>query len=126
MPDINDYINIPFKPGGRDLSGCDCYGLFRILYHDFKGVELPVFDDVGDRAAINSLILEHQKSWQEVFDPEFGDMICFRVLGLVTHIGMMIDKINFIHAMRGTFSCIEDVNSIRWRRRIDGYFRYIG
>lgn len=37
------YIGIPYKLGGRDFLGCDCYGLV-YLYLNEQGYTLPKYD----------------------------------------------------------------------------------
>lgn len=39
--DLGRYIGIPWKLGGRDLSGCDCYGLVLLVQRDLFGVFIP-------------------------------------------------------------------------------------
>lgn len=41
------YLSIPYRAGGRDWSGCDCYGLVRLILKEEKGIELPLFETVS-------------------------------------------------------------------------------
>ena len=38
---INQYIGIPYEPGGRSKDGVDCYGLVKLVYCDQYGELLP-------------------------------------------------------------------------------------
>jgi len=38
--DYSKLIGVPFKWGGRDLSGLDCWGIVR-AYHALRGVTIP-------------------------------------------------------------------------------------
>ena len=54
---VNNYIGIPFVSGGRDKTGCDCYGLVRLILQNEYNIELPLLS--GDYTnALN--IAEHE------------------------------------------------------------------
>jgi cell wall-associated NlpC family hydrolase len=37
---------IPFRDGGRDWDGADCWGLIHLYYRE-AGIELPTYGDIG-------------------------------------------------------------------------------
>lgn len=39
--DIDHYIGIPYKLGGRTTAGIDCYGLVKLVYERERGIVLP-------------------------------------------------------------------------------------
>jgi cell wall-associated NlpC family hydrolase len=48
---MNQLIGIPYLEKGRDPKiGLDCWGLFRVFYQEFMGIELPSFADTYQSA----------------------------------------------------------------------------
>jgi cell wall-associated NlpC family hydrolase len=45
------WLRIPFKDGGRDNKGCDCWGLIRLIY-GHRGVELPTYGEIAAKDLI--------------------------------------------------------------------------
>jgi cell wall-associated NlpC family hydrolase len=106
---INDFImkvmGVPFVEKGRDYSGLDCYGLVRLSYHEIFGVELPDYRDQyedtgnsrGSRLAISDLIAMKKRKWEQVKQYQPMDVALFNLGGMPIHVGLMIDKKNFLH-----------------------------
>lgn len=46
QPDITGLVGVPFVDHGRDETGCDCYGLVRLVYAR-AGVELPEHSEIS-------------------------------------------------------------------------------
>lgn len=45
------YVGIPYADHRSDRSGCDCWGLVRLVYRERAGVVLPAYaGDYGDEA----------------------------------------------------------------------------
>ena len=38
---LNRYIGKPYKYGGRDVTGLDCYGLVKLIYKEQYNQNLP-------------------------------------------------------------------------------------
>lgn len=80
---LNDYIKgIPYKFGGRDWDGLDCYGLVKLVYGNEYGVQLPDWatDQMSLRdnhQAIESVVCSGD--WREIEEPQDGCfVICYR------------------------------------------------
>jgi hypothetical protein len=66
----------------------------------------------------------YKNNWSQVQEPETGSVIVFNILGEPFHVGVYIGDDKFIHARDGMDSVIESVNSPRWNKRIEGYYKY--
>lgn len=121
------FINIPFKSGGRDFDGADCWGVAILFYKEYFGIDLPSFRNeyyVSDTARLKELIALHREGWERVTKPSVGDLVLFKVLGQETHIGVYIGNDKFLHALENQSSVVQSLTSLEWSKRIVGYFRY--
>jgi cell wall-associated NlpC family hydrolase len=132
---INDFItkalNVKFKNKGRDYSGWDCWAVPYLAYRDILGVELPSFiddyinagDDKASRRVIHDIILRQKQNWDLVDKPQALDIVLFRIGDTQTHLGLMIDKSRFIHCEKKINTVIERIDSLKWKKRIEGIYR---
>jgi len=127
---VGKYVGIPFKELGRDCSGCDCYGLVLMVLKKEFGVEPPDYtgryDTTRNGQAIDNIIERESAKWDLVDTPRVGDAVLFRVAGLKWHIGVMVGLDVVLHTERGKNTIVERIDSLRWRNRIEGYYRYDG
>lgn len=124
----NKYIGIPYTAGGRDENGIDCWGLVRLVYKNEFNIQLPGFEDQyleSDSERTQELIAQYREGWEAVEVPTEGCVILLRVMGHVSHIGIMINNHQFLHAQRGSGSSIQDIEGTRWKDRIAGYYKYV-
>lgn len=123
----NNYIGIPFKYKGRTKEGLDCWGLARLIYQNEYSITLPSLSDNyedSDVERIADLIAQYKEGWESSNEPSEGDVVLFRVMGNVSHIGVAVSKTHFIHAKEGYDSAVEAFESPYWKKRIVGYFKY--
>lgn len=124
----NDYVGIPYADRGRTRAGADCWGLVRLVMHEQFKIDLPSFDGQyegsDDVCQIQELIAAHQEGWRQIDRPQPGDVVLFRVMGTVSHIGLVVDGGRFVHARRGHAVAIERLSSGRWHHRVVGFYRY--
>lgn len=129
--DASKYIGIPFKEHGRDRLGLDCWGLLRLIYKEELGIELPSFVDAyestDDGGVIGRLIAANKgEEWEPV---ESGkerayDGILLRVTGQPMHVGVVVDRGEMVHVMKGIDVTLERYLSWRWKNRIMGFYRW--
>lgn len=128
---INKALHSKFKNKGRNYDYCDCYGIIFLAYRDIINVELPCFIndyvDAGDtkasRQVINDVILLQKHNWNGVIKPQAMDVVLFRFGDTETHVGLMIDKKQFIHCEKIINTVIERIDSAKWKKRVEGIYR---
>ena len=126
----NDYINIPFKSNGRFRDGCDCWGLARIIYKEQLNIDLPEllgYKNTKDSKKISELYEVEHTRWSEISlgDEKPFDVLVFKILGMPTHIGVVVDKGFMIHCEYGIGTHITDYKKdFQWKKRLAGIYRY--
>ena len=128
---ISPYMPIPFKERGRDHGGIDCYGLVYLISREQLGREVPSYAEAYstcmDQREISSMIQQETSStWEPVEQHrvQAGDLVVLRIAGHPWHCGVMLDRVKFLHIERGANVCRDDVTSLRWAKRVDGFYRW--
>ena len=127
--DTDDLIGIPYLERGRTREGCDCWGLFRLVYLSF-GIALPDHRDdyvsVTDSREILRLLEAGLPEWRAVPEGEERpvDGLLLRLAGRPYHVGVIIGQGRFIHTMDKAGACIESYRSVAYNRRVLGFFRH--
>jgi cell wall-associated NlpC family hydrolase len=128
---FNEYLGIPFKSGGRDRNGIDCYGIILLIYKEKKGIQL--FDiekyDSAWGESENYFISNYHKSWEKIEIKELQpfDVILFRIDTIVPqHVGLYTGEGKFIHCMETMPVGISKLNNRPWPSYIDSAYRYKG
>lgn len=122
-------IGIPYRNLGRDPEqGLDCWGLLRVFYREFMGLDLPsytdAYADAFDRIATSRAIDAHQNQWHCVTTPEFGDAVLCRLSGHACHVGVYIGNNQMLHTQTGHDSALDRIDGIKWKNRIAGFYRH--
>lgn len=124
----NDYVGVPYRDGGSDRSGCDCWGLVRMVLAERFGQDVPAPDTLGmDRAAMaNAMLAAREAAWEPVADPSSGDVVLLRVEGQPSHVGIVTLPGWMLHALEGQSAVVESYRAGRWAGRVQGVYRYAG
>jgi len=121
-------IGVPYRNKGRDLLGADCWGLLRLFYINELGVFLPSYDehyeDAYDKQSTESAIENFSQDWNKVDVPMYGDAIKLRLAGHPCHVGVYLQNSEFLHTQNGHDSCIDRLDSVKWKNRIEGFYRH--
>lgn len=123
------YVGIPFESGGRDLSGCDCYGLIRLILNNEYDIHLPVLNT----DYTNALNCEETKllfseyvpvlCGQRLAEPEEKAICLIRTHGgLCTHVGIYAGDGFIIHTRNKTGTVCERIISPHLTGRIEGWY----
>lgn len=133
VPWARNYVGIPFRPGGRDRAGCDCYGLVCLVYLEEFGAKLPAYTGAYSAetpaAHVAALVRnEADAAWAQVAqgDELPGDVVLIRRLGHESHVGLYVGANKLLHADRGVGTVLEDLHAGKWDRKIAGYYRFAG
>ncbi len=108
------FIGIPYRYGGKSAKGMDCSGLIGRIYTEALGMKLPR----TTRGLFNS-------SFQiKSAEAQPGDLVFFRTDGpRIDHVGMMINRYEFIHASSSAGVVISDFKDDYYRKRFSGVRR---
>ena len=125
-PNINDYVGIPY--GFRDEPGMDCYQLVITVLREVFGKNVPDYLFGGTWKTADAGFNEHKVDFEKVaeWDRQPGDVVLLRIGRKPLHCGVVINHSRMLHSMRGHNSCVESFNSISWRNRIEGFYRWHG
>lgn len=108
------YIDLPYRAGGRTEDGFDCSGFTRHVYAQSAGIALPrQADDQAQSAGLREVRRDHLQP---------GDLVFFNTLRRTySHVGIYIGEGRFVHAPRtGAQVRIESLAASYWARRFTG------
>jgi hypothetical protein len=123
----NKYIGIPFLDKGRDTNGIDCWGLVRLVYKQEYNIDLPNFStdyEADDAERMRDLLAQYKEGWEKIDTPTEGCIVLFNILGVESHMGIAVSSTHFLHARDHYDSAIESFDSVGWRNRITGFYKY--
>lgn len=130
-----DYLGIPYRFGGADLDGADCYGLVRLVYAERFGVKLPAYVPAGAlplaprclgpmfRAAVSGASWVHLPVDSPRSALALGDVALFNIGGHLAHCALYLGGGKILSAQEGMESCIEPLNSPLWAKRLAFFVR---
>lgn len=122
---------IPYVSHGRSYDGCDCWGLVYLFYRDELGITLPSWSaeyEDADELPIGQITERADcfSGWELVAGkPSIGAVGLFEVSGNF-HVGICADKFGrqMLHIMKNRNVTIENINSVAWKSRFRGWYRY--
>jgi cell wall-associated NlpC family hydrolase len=117
MKDLTKFLMIPYKKGGRDYSGADCYGLAILACAEY-GLQLPDYNDSGVIGGLHGIKsapeIARNNGIVKINKPYEG---CFVRLknenGLENHCGVWLADDMILHSSEGIGAIIENIP--KWR-----------
>lgn len=123
MNRIIDLIGKEFKNGGRGPEQYDCWGLAAEVFRRF-GIDVPDYKiSCEAKAEINGRIRTERPKWLRCTgDIPVPSLVVMMEHGICNHIGVYIGNGQFIHARERSGAAIERLDSLVWKRRIEGIY----
>jgi len=126
-----EYFHIPYKDLGRDIHGCDCYGLVYIMMQAELNKTIPLLDcyDSFNELGLSEYIKSSSKiteQWEVITNPKKSDVAIFKQHGLLQHVAFMIDGTNFIEMTRDNGVQVSQISRSNVRYNLAYFCRYIG
>ena len=127
---VSQYVGLRYRPGGVDLDGADCWGLYALVLEREFGVRLPAYPGAAwvpgaDSAAIGEEARAYAALFSQVRAGEerCGDAILIRMRGAPLHLGMVVAPGWMLHSHDAADACVEAYNGVQWGRRVVGFYR---
>jgi cell wall-associated NlpC family hydrolase len=128
---VSDMIG---KPYGHLAWGPDAYDCQGVVVEVSKRLKTPFIHKDIDITAPTEFheIYLYMKNLEDYYEkqdsPEPGDIvpIYYPLQSIVSHIGIMVTKSQFMHSRERVGVAVERIDSIQWKKRIAGFYRYAG
>lgn len=131
------YVGLPYKAGGRNFDGTDCYGIAVLVGKEELGIDLPDFTELlydKDRYDIDKkedhILRNLDICWARVKKPyKIFDCLIFnsgKDCTLINHIGIYIGNNKFIHIIESQTSMISSLDNPYWENKVYGVMRVKG
>lgn len=123
----NSFVGIPYKVGGRDRNGCDCWGLVHLVLDEHYKINVPKFDGAcAPTAEEAERLMSYNMPLVNVYVPETpkeGDIVILKIRNMPCHVGVYLGGGLMLHTLFEHDSAIERVDSPKWAKRIEGFYR---
>ncbi|KQS95400.1 NlpC/P60 family protein [Rhizobium sp. Leaf386] len=123
------FVGMPYEDFGRTESGCDCWGLIRLVLTSIKGLALPSYDDVSPEELSEIAAIVRREidagTWFPAETAREFDVSVFRRGRFDSHVGIMVDSRRMLHADKYAGGArVERIDTSRWTSQFVGFFRH--
>ena len=125
---VKKYVGIPFVSGGRDKTGCDCYGLVRMILTAEYSYDLPVllgdYDNALNISETKKLFMENVPvlCGKKIDTPQEKSVALMRMSGRLCHIGLYAGDGFIIHARYKAGTVLERLSSPSLSGHVEGWY----
>lgn len=122
-------IGTPFKDGGRNWGGLDCYGLVVLCFRECLDIDLPSYGETSalDLAKVAGIVAQDSmvEPWVHVVGEkkEFDVVVMHRRRDPI-HIGIMATPTEIIHIEEKISAVMIPINHPTIRFRYPAFFRH--
>jgi len=85
------YIGLPYRLGGRDWNGVDCWGLLYLYFKEERGILLPELSECATWNLLelsSELVKGVQQGWKLLREPEEGCAVAMSLRTVPHHVGI--------------------------------------
>lgn len=121
-----DLLGKKFEYGAIGPDAYDCKGLMIELFKRI-GVQFPAYDSSDEPAVQSERFAEGLAKYAiPISNAETFALIMFKIRPpFISHVGMMLNPVQFIHITQGSSVTVERIDSLQWKRKIAGFYRLI-
>lgn len=128
--DLARWGAVPYRSGGRDLAGWDCWGCVAWIGRERFGVDHGQLagayaDAVTEVDVVAQLVRARLPAYQARPTPAPGLVALMSVAGERVHVGLALSERLLIHALDGV-GTLYAAPGDRWWRRVVGWFELAG
>lgn len=115
FPDCSNLVGIPY-------SRLNCWDLCVEFYKLSFKTDLKQYYDqkTDDKFIALSLIRANERDFVKTKNPNYGDLITIKIMGVESHIAVYLGDGLMLHTTKNTGSVVDRVS--RWHRMICGYY----
>ncbi len=100
-----EWKGTPYRLGGLDKRGVDCSGFVHLTYRAKAGLTLPRTTEL--QSVVGGGIAQDEL--------QTGDLVFFKINGSTRHVGIYLDKNQFLHASKSQGVMISNLNNPYWQ-----------
>jgi len=125
---FDKYIGIPYLHNSSSFSGCDCYGLYKLIFKEEKNITLPsfIYSEKWYKSNENHIVENINTGFYKVEWPYKlydGIIFFYGSNSIANHIGMWINNNKFIHVYENESSMISKFDDF-WKSKVYCAVRY--